>query len=385
MRPSHATVVIASALGRVAARGAAAGLLMALLATGAGAQSGITLPPSGDNQQASVTQRIGLVEVRIDYSSPDVTSPNGEDRTGKIWGQLVPWGFTDPGFGTSKEAPWRAGANENTVFTVSHDVLIEGKPLPAGRYGLHMAAQPDEWTIIFSQNSRSWGSFFYDPAEDALRVTVKPEPAEFREWLTYDFVDREPDQATVALHWEKLRVPFTIAVPNSTELYIANLREELRSSPGFSWENWNRAAIFCLNRDTHLEQALEWAEASISRPFVGQDRVANQQTKALILLKLGRKTEAEPIIANLLERGSESEINNLGYAFLTQIKDVDRAVAVFEKNVADHPESWNVHDSLAEGYAAKGDKAKAREHYGHALAMAPESQKQRIQGILATL
>ncbi len=116
------------------------GILTLLLGTAtiASAQS-ITLPPSGDNQRSIVTQHIGLVKVSIDYSSPDVTAPDGTSRRGRIWGTLVPWGIHDLGF-NNRKGPWRAGANENTVFTVSHAVRIEGQPLAAGRYGLHMMA-----------------------------------------------------------------------------------------------------------------------------------------------------------------------------------------------------------------------------------------------------
>src|SRR6202142_2195839 len=86
----------------------------------------MTLPPSGNNQKASVTQYIGPVKVTIDYSSPAVHGPDGKDRRGQIWGKLVPYGLTDLGFGKGLPAPWRAGANENTVFEVSDDVSIEG-------------------------------------------------------------------------------------------------------------------------------------------------------------------------------------------------------------------------------------------------------------------
>src|SRR4051812_36238236 len=83
---------------------------------------GLTLPPDGDNQKASVAQWIGPVKVTIDYNSPDVHGPNGEDRAGHIWGELVHYGFIDQGFGESKAAPWRAGANQNTTISFSHDV-----------------------------------------------------------------------------------------------------------------------------------------------------------------------------------------------------------------------------------------------------------------------
>ena len=121
---------------------------------------GLTLPPSGDNQKASVTQFIGPVKVTIDYSSPAVHGPGGKDRRGQIWGKLVPYGVTDLGFHGGKPSPWRGGANENTIFTVSDPVTIEGQPLAAGQYGLHLIAGPDEWTVIFSKNSSAWGSFF---------------------------------------------------------------------------------------------------------------------------------------------------------------------------------------------------------------------------------
>src|SRR6266568_2643504 len=112
------------------------------------------------SQRGSVTQRIGLTDITIHYHRPMV---GGRE----IWGKTVPYGKV-----------WRAGANENTTITFSDDVTVEGKPLAAGTYGLHTIPDKDQWTIIFSKNSTSWGSFSYDEKEDALRVTVKPRAAE---------------------------------------------------------------------------------------------------------------------------------------------------------------------------------------------------------------
>src|SRR5438874_1764944 len=158
-----------------------------MLATVAGAQTSITQPPDGENQHATVSQYLGLVKVTIDYHSPKVHNPRGgEDRRGKIYGTLVPYGPQKTlGFGTCTECPWRAGANENTTFTTSNDVLIEGQPLPAGAYGLSMIPGQDEWTIIFSKNSTSWGSFFYDPADDAKnreKALTMGEPGEMHQY-----------------------------------------------------------------------------------------------------------------------------------------------------------------------------------------------------------
>ena len=155
-------------------------------------------PPSGDNQKARVTQWIGPVEVTIDYNSPDVHAPNGDDRTGKIWGTTVAhYGFIDQGFGAGKPAPWRAGSNENTTITFSHDVRIDGKDLKAGKYGLFLAvAKEGPWTWVLSKNSTSWGSYFYNEAEDALRVNAPAKDGAYTEYLTYGF-----DERRIVPHW----------------------------------------------------------------------------------------------------------------------------------------------------------------------------------------
>lgn len=158
--------------------------------------------------KAAVMQRLGAdTDITITYSRPGV-------KGRAIWGALVPNGMA-PGNQYSKNQPfpWRAGANENTTIEFSKGVLIEGKPLDAGKYGLHMIPSEKEWTIIFSKNNSAWGSFSYKPEEDALRVTVTPVAAPFQEWLTYGFDDLAGKSATAFLFWEKLKVPFKISLP----------------------------------------------------------------------------------------------------------------------------------------------------------------------------
>ena len=172
-------------------------------------QAQLTTTPSGDNKKAWVGEQIGLTNVEIHYDRPAV-----KGRDGKIWGQLVHTGFGDQGFGSSKAAPWRAGANENTTIHFSSDVKIEGKELPAGTYGLFVAYDPTESIIIFSKNSVSWGSYYYDEKEDALRVRVKPQTQDkSEEWLKYEFSSQTENSATVNLRWERL-LPKIFAAPN---------------------------------------------------------------------------------------------------------------------------------------------------------------------------
>jgi len=347
------------------------------------AAQGISTPPNGDNQKSTVIQHIGLVKVSIDYSSPDVHAPNGDDRRGKIWGTLVPYGAPDVPFGTCTECPWRAGANENTVFAVSHDVKVEGQPLPAGKYGLHMIPGQDEWTVIFSKNHGSWGSFYYDPSEDALRVKVKPSKAEFNEWLTYEFTDRRADKATVALKWEELQVPFTISVDDATALHLAKIRDELRNSQGFTWTNWVQAAQYALQAKRSNE-ALEFAEAAVGRQFIGQENFQTLNTLASAQLAAGKETESKATRDRALNHVTASafDLHQYGRQLLTQGKK-EEALKVWELNAKRFPNAWPVHVGLARGYSAVGRYKDALKHAKLALAQAPDdvNKKSLADGI----
>src|SRR6266436_6812837 len=167
------------------------------------------------SQRAVVTQRIGLTDITIVYYEPSV---GGRE----IWGKTIPYGKV-----------WRAGANQNTTITFADDVSVEGKPLAAGIYGLHVIPNEDHWTIIFSKNSTSWGSFSYDEKEDALRVTTKPQAADFREALTYTFEDLKPESAAATLRWDKLAVPFHISV-DVKAITERSIRNQLRNTGGFT-------------------------------------------------------------------------------------------------------------------------------------------------------
>jgi hypothetical protein len=363
-------------------------LLSFALAIPVGAQivPGLATPPSGNNQKATVTQGIGPVRVSIDYSSPAVHGPDGKDRRGQIWGKLVPYGLTDLGFGLGKRAPWRAGANENTVFTVSDDVTIEGKRLAAGRYGLHMIAGPEEWTLIFSKDSKAWGSFYYDPADDVMRVTVKPHKHEYREYLTYEFPVRKPAEAVAELQWEELAVPWTIKVENINDLYISKIKENLSNVQGFGWRGWVAASQFAAQSD-RMDQALEWAEIAVSKPFIGEVNYTTLSNKSMVLDKMGRKEEAAKMMDTAVHHRSASplDIHQYGRKLITEKKE-KQALEIFLLNYQLNGDTWPTHVGLARGYAAVGDGKQALEHAKKALAQAPDDlNKQSLTAMVAAL
>jgi Protein of unknown function (DUF2911) len=310
------------------------------------------------SQAASVAQTIGVTRVSIDYSRPLV-------KGREIWGALVPY-----------DQVWRAGANENTRVEFSTPVTVQGQPLPAGSYGLHMIPTKGDWTLAFSKVDANWGSFRYDAKDDALRVSATPEPGAPVEALTYTFEDPGPDSVRVVLSWEKLRIPFTVAV-DTKDLTVARLDADLHGLAQFFWQPWSQAANFCLQNDVDLDRAEQWVDRSISM----NENFANDNVKSQLLAKRGDRAGADALLARALAGASEAELNAYGYQQMNG-GELDAAIATFRDNLKRHPESWNAHDSLGEGLAKAGRTAEAIQEYRQALAMAPEAQKARIQGVL---
>lgn len=344
------------------------------------------IPPSGDNQRASVTQQIGPVDVTISYGSPRVVL-KGNDRRGKIWGKLVPYGMTELDFNDCKSCPWRAGANEGTVFSTTGEIKVQGKSLPAGSYGLFAIAGPEEWTFIFSKNTTSWGAYWYDPKEDVLRVTTKPAKGEYHEWLTYEFTERESAKATVALKWEDLQVPLALTVDDAPARWVAKMKDALRGYTGFTWQNWQQAADYCLRNKIALPEALDWAQRAAGPNFGGENQLPAQMTLARALAANGKEAEAAKVWdkAVNLPGATPIQIHVVGRTLLTEGK-TDQAMKVFQLNAKRYPNQWPVHVGLMRGYAAEGDAKKALAEARLALPQAPDpGNKKGLEDAIAKL
>jgi|GEM_PF-15764 hypothetical protein len=353
--------------------------------------SELSMPPNGDNERAEVSQWIGPVKISIEYHSPKVHNPPGNDRTGHVWGELVHYGFVDEGFGPTKGAPWRAGANESTAMTFSNDVLVEGKNLSAGTYALFLDVEKaGPWFWIFSKNL-GWGSFQYDAKDDVLRVPITPQEATFTEFLTYGFDDRLPASAVAYLQWEKKRIPLKIEVPNVNELYVAKMRQELQSWPGFNYQNWQNAAQFCADNKINLDEALVWAEKAINAPFrgatIGHEDFSTLSTKAAVLMAMGRESDADAVMEKALHLASADAYSIYAYGMgLLRQKRNSKAMEVFTFN-----QRHNTSDifwtslGMARGYTAMEDKKSAIASWNLVLQNVPPNLSNRRAAYEAAL
>jgi hypothetical protein len=336
-------------------------LAAAIVLSSATAYAQLKLPEP--SPAATTEQTVGITEIKVVYHRPAI---NGRE----IWGQLVPY-----------NEPWRAGANENTTVSFSSDVKVAGKPLKAGTYGLHMIPTAKEWTIAFSNMTSAWGSFSYDQKEDALRVSATPRSeAASQERLAYGFDDVTDTKATLVLRWEKLAVPIAIEV-DTPKVVMAYIRGELRGLAGYRQDALTQAARYWLRNGGNLDEALKFADQAIQRGGQYQTHMV----KAQILEKKGNAKGAEDERAKAQAVATENDLNGQAYGLIAD-KKVDEAIKVLLAATQRFPEAWNLHDSLGEALALKGDKAGAQAAYSKALALAKEtSQKKRIEGAIAKL
>jgi hypothetical protein len=216
------------------------------------------------SQKATVSQTVGVTKIEIVYSRPGV-------KGRPIWGALVPYNEV-----------WRTGANEATVITFSDPVTVEGTAIPAGTYELATIPTATEWTVIFNRDKDIWGAFSYKQEDDVLRVKVKPQPAEFTEWMTFSFPTVGTDSTEVALTWEKVKVAFGVKV-DTNGITLAKTRAAVAGAAADDWQTPYRAASYCIQNDVNVAEAATWLDKSIGiKPTFG-----NLGVKARYLAKKG--------------------------------------------------------------------------------------------------
>jgi tetratricopeptide (TPR) repeat protein len=315
--------------------------------------------PRTPSPASKVSQTIGISTVTISYSRPSV-------KNREVWGKLVPYGWNVQSFGGGKEAPWRAGANENTVIEFSHNATVEGNSVPAGSYGLFFVINADNTgEVILSKEYQSWGSFWYDPGKDQLRAPIKIKDNAHTELLTYDFINMDKNSAELVLNWEKKQFPVKIQFAVD-DLVIANATQQLKGATGFNWQGYASAAAYTLQNKVSMDQGLKWIDQAIAQ----EKRFGSLIVKAGLLKETGKTEESEKLKKEALTVANEGELNNYGYQLLGQ-NEYDKAIEVFKVATEKFPKSANAWDSLGEGYALKGDSKNAITSFKKSLSMNP--------------
>ena len=237
-----------------------------LIVTAAYGQQALRLP--APSPKASLMQTVGITDITIDYSRPGV-----KGRT--IWGALVPY-----------DQIWRTGANAATTIEFSDEVLINGQKLAKGKYALFTIPGRDQWTVVFNKQGDQWGAFNHDAAQDALRVTTKPEKAPFQEWMGFEIGDMTTDTAKVILRWENVAVPFTVDT-QSIQKSMTAAERAITQAANQRWQTPYRAADFAFNNNK-MAEAEKWLDMALKE----NENTATLWLKARMLAKQGKKADA---------------------------------------------------------------------------------------------
>jgi tetratricopeptide (TPR) repeat protein len=312
--------------------------MLVVLSTAILVSAQVRPPLPRPSQKSTVMQTVGTTDISITYSRPAVkgrpifgdapesmaarakgeaTLDNQNER--KAGEPIVPYGHV-----------WRAGANEATLFVFADDVLINGQPLAAGKYSFHaIPAKDGEWTLIFNKDDGQWGSFFYDPAKDALRVKTKAAAtSDSSEFLTYAFDNVADNSTNVVLRWEKVTVPFKVEVKDVAGTTMKRLTAYVNDAKPDEWQRALNAAMYAkqnkLNDDAArwFDQSLKAADALIA----AKPTFVSYRAKATILRNAGRAQEALAAAEKAVEIGKAEKADAAQIAALEkQIADAKAA------------------------------------------------------------
>lgn len=241
-------------------------LLVSVLNINQSAAQGLKLPAASSKQV--LTQDLGISQITLTYARPNV---NGR----KIFGGLEQYGNV-----------WRTGANGATTLSFSGDVIINGKTLPAGTYGLFTIPDKNEWTVILNKNSEQWGAYEYKQSDDVLRFTVKPEKTTAKvETFTISFPSVTTTTAKLSVAWENTAISFDIKVDQDAEI-MASIDQAMQGDK----KPYLAAAQYYLNNNKDLDKALSWADEAVK---TNPELPYPYYWKAQIQLKKGDKAGAK--------------------------------------------------------------------------------------------
>lgn len=221
---------------------------------------------------AKIQQRVGITDIEIEYSRPSLKGRTpfvDVEKFGKIW---------------------RTGANASTKISFSNDVLVGGKPVPAGKYALYSIPGQSEWSVmLYSDLSLGGNVNGYDKSKEVVQVNVQAQTLPFSvETFTIDIGDITTDGANLGLIWGTHYVPVSINV-KTEDMVTAGIEDYMKNPMASVGNNYAQAASYYYEKGKDLDRALTWIDKAIE---INPNAFWNIQTKARILGKMERYPEA---------------------------------------------------------------------------------------------
>lgn len=240
----------------------------------------LTTPQPSPTQ--TVKQNFGLGSIELSYSRPAK-----KDR--KIMGDLVPFGKV-----------WRTGANAATTLTFSDDIIIGGKEVKAGKYGLLTIPNAGKWTIIISKDVNVNQPSMYKEENDVVRVQADVVTTPFAvENFTVNFANITGNSCNVELMWENTYVQFPITA--GTDAKVMKQIDNLMNKDNKPYYN---AASYYYDNAKDMNQALSWVNKAIE---TNKEAFYMYLLKARIHKKMGDKTASKAAATTCIELATKAK------------------------------------------------------------------------------
>lgn len=216
---------------------------------------------------ATIKQNFALSNIEISYSRPGV-------KGRKVFGDLVPYGKV-----------WRTGANNATTITFGEEVMIGGKKVAAGKYGLLTIPNANEWTFIISKQTDVTSPADYKQDQDVVRVTAKPETTPFAiETMMISIDDIKSNSCSIGLGWEKTWASFEVTADVESKVM-----EQIKNSMEKDNKPYFNAALYYIDNGKDLNKAVEWLDKAYAQ---NPEAFWVLYQKARAQKMLGKKTDA---------------------------------------------------------------------------------------------
>jgi Protein of unknown function (DUF2911) len=218
---------------------------------------------------ASLTQKVGMAEIKIEYSRPAM-------KGRKIMGEIVPFGDI-----------WRTGANSPTKFTTTDSITIDGKGLAKGTYVVMTRPGKDSWEVIFNKNPAA-SAFNYTPEiqkDDVVKVMGKTTTLPMSiENFTFNIGNITSKSGNIEMMWENtyVTVPFTNDVDGKV---MAQIKSKL---DGPSQNDYFAMSQYYFDNGKGNAEALDFVNKAVAKG----ERFWMLRHKSLVQAKMGDKAGA---------------------------------------------------------------------------------------------
>lgn len=317
------------------------------------------------SQKTTISKTIGTTAITVEYHSP---SAKGR----KIFGGIVPFDFVVDG----KEYAWRAGANKRTTIEFGHDVLINNKPLKAGKYGIVILVSENEWVYVFTSDF-SWGAFQYKPDHDVLRVKVPVKKNKFQEWLSYNFINPKSESVDLELHWTDTSASFNISTNVS-----ANIINDINNKNNKTAEDYRVLAIETARLNPNkIDIALNYIAEAIKRIDSLNENEKRYHSfscnmiKADLLIKKGDIKSGEELKRKTFKTANGFDIYYYGLNKLLVKGNKNEALKILNESIKNSPKQWQNYLALGECYLHDKNQKKAVHNFKKAYEFAPDNWK----------